>query len=226
MLLLRPNKTKARKYFRVQLDCEKPMVKKENTRTCIASREIANRDQLIRFVVGPDDEVVPDLQEKLPGRGVWVMNDKILVQQAIDKKLFASGFKAKVKIRDDLIDIIEKLMLRNIQHGLSIAKKAGLAISGFSKVESRARSGEISVLFHASDGKGDGLEKMKSALMSGHLAGGYKKKIPQAFTALSSSRLDLALGASNCVHIAVLKGGAGASLKMQIRRYESFQKLA
>ena len=199
------------------------MVKKENTRTCIATRQIANRDQLIRFVVGPENEVVPDLQEKLPGRGVWVMNDKKLVQQAIDKNLFASGFKATVNFCDDLIENIENLMLRNIQNGLSIAKKAGLVIGGFSKVESLARSGEISVLFHASDGKGDGLEKMKSALNSGHLAGGYKKRIPQAFTALSSSRLDLALGASNSVHIAVLKGGAGGSLKMQIRRYDSFR---
>ena len=52
-------------------------------RRCIVTREVLYPDQLIRFVAGPDGEVVPDLKRKLPGRGVWVTAKRDLVQQAV-----------------------------------------------------------------------------------------------------------------------------------------------
>ena len=41
-------------------------------RRCIVTRATGPKEGLIRFVLGPDDEVVPDLAGKLPGRGIWV----------------------------------------------------------------------------------------------------------------------------------------------------------
>ena len=41
-------------------------------RKCAASGEAMDEAHLIRFVAGPDGQVVPDLGRKLPGRGVWV----------------------------------------------------------------------------------------------------------------------------------------------------------
>ncbi len=44
----------------------------ERERLCVATRTVRPVADLIRFVVGPDGEAVPDLKRKLPGRGVWV----------------------------------------------------------------------------------------------------------------------------------------------------------
>ena len=41
-------------------------------RTCIVTRAKLPPDELLRFVLAPDGQVVPDLKRKLPGRGVWV----------------------------------------------------------------------------------------------------------------------------------------------------------
>ena len=49
------------------------MAKNEtNLRKCILTGETLSRDRLIRFAVDPDGNVVPDVQGKLPGRGLWM----------------------------------------------------------------------------------------------------------------------------------------------------------
>ena len=45
-------------------------------RKCIATGQVLPTAELIRFVVGPDGTVVPDLAAKLPGRGMWVSADR------------------------------------------------------------------------------------------------------------------------------------------------------
>ena len=199
------------------------MVKKEQSRTCIVTRESGKRDELIRFVIGPEENVVPDIKQKLPGRGVWVTNSRQAVQKAYERNLFAAGFKKKVNVSSEISQNIDDLMVDNIHRGLSMAKKSGLVITGFSKVEALARKGEVNVLFHARDGKEDGLSKIESALFAANLAGHYKKGIPKAFTVLGAGQLDIALGMSNTVHVALIKGGASSNLKIQIRKLDEYR---
>ncbi len=52
-------------------------------------------ENLIRFVLGPDHAVVPDLKRKLPGRGVWVGLSKTLVAQAVRNSFFRAGLRDK-----------------------------------------------------------------------------------------------------------------------------------
>ena len=66
----------------------------EPERRCIATGESAPKAGLIRFVVGPDGGIVPDLGERLPGRGIWVGADRDALQKAVDRKLFARAAKA------------------------------------------------------------------------------------------------------------------------------------
>ena len=200
------------------------MKKKENNRTCIVTRTALNRDQLIRFVVGPNDNVVVDLKEKLPGRGVWVTNNLSTVQKARERNMFASAFKSKVNVSEDISREIENLMLGDISQGLSFARKSGLVITGFSKVDAMARKGEIKVIFHASDGTSDGLDKIRSALKVGEIAGGYKKGIPKVFDQMSSAQLDQALGMTNTVHVALAAGGTTTSLKTKIARIVKYRE--
>src|ERR1700733_1876156 len=41
-------------------------------RRCIVTRERLPKERMIRFVVGPDRQIVPDLAARLPGRGIWL----------------------------------------------------------------------------------------------------------------------------------------------------------
>jgi hypothetical protein len=45
---------------------------RERARFCAATRTVQPVSELIRFVVGPNGEAIPDLKSKLPGRGIWV----------------------------------------------------------------------------------------------------------------------------------------------------------
>ncbi len=196
--------------------------KKEKIRTCIVTRETVNCEQMIRFVIGPNNELVPDLKGKLPGRGVWVTAERQAIEKACQRNLFAAGFKKKIDMRSDISEFIANLLLENIQNGLSIAKKSGLVITGFSKVVALARKGDISVLLHASDGREDGLGKIKSAMVACHALGGYLKGIPEPFILLSSAQMDQALGMGNSVHVALTRGGATRNLKKQIIRLKTY----
>ena len=80
----------------------------DSERTCIVTREIHAPSDMLRFVVGPDGDVVPDLKRNLPGRGVWVRAEAALVAQAVKRQLFAKAFKDKVRTSASLPEEIDK----------------------------------------------------------------------------------------------------------------------
>ena len=106
-------------------------------------------DELIRFVVSPAGEVVPDLKRKLPGRGLWVSASRQAVAEAVRRNHFSKGFKRDVRVTATLAADTENLLVRSAIEALAMAAKAGQVVSGFSKVEgaltarrqSRPRSG-------------------------------------------------------------------------------------
>lgn len=81
-------------------------------RRCIATGETQPASGLIRFVIGPDNQVVPDLAGKLPGRGIWVASDKAALEKAAGKGLFARAARAPVTVPDDLPNLVEQMLAR------------------------------------------------------------------------------------------------------------------
>ncbi|MGH6930578.1 MAG: DUF448 domain-containing protein, partial [Dongiaceae bacterium] len=61
----------------------------EPLRRCIVTRATLPKDVLVRFVIGPSGEIVPDVWGKLPGRGLWVKSDRAALESAVAKNLFA-----------------------------------------------------------------------------------------------------------------------------------------
>ena len=70
---------------------------KPNERRCIARQESLPKEQMIRFVLSPDNVVTPDVSGRLPGRGIWVSADKKSLKKAIARNLFARAAKAPGK---------------------------------------------------------------------------------------------------------------------------------
>jgi len=209
-------------------------------RTCIATRTPQPVAALIRFVLGPDGTVVPDIKRRLPGRGVWVTARRTVVAEAVRKRLFARGFKAPVKVSEELPGEVERLLEQSALNALSIARKAGLVIHGFAKVEAAvaaARPTPVAVI-RAADGGEDAGRRLAQAFIRRTAANADRvgnadtepasdpdsdsapAKIVEAFT---SAQLDLALGRLNVVHAALLAGRASEAFLVRWRFLEDFR---
>jgi uncharacterized protein len=174
---------------------------------------------MLRFALGPDGSVVPDIRRKLPGRGVWTRLSFETVSRAAVKQAFSRAFRAKAPAPAALAETVDALLERDALQSLSIAKKAGLVVAGAFKVDSAIEAGDVAALIQASDGAPDGAAKRARALRS--------KLGPDAHEVVSvdifsSSQLDLALGRANVIH-AALKHGAASSAFLaradRLRRY-------
>jgi predicted RNA-binding protein YlxR (DUF448 family) len=181
--------------------------KSATMRMCAVTRQVRPIDELIRFVVAPSGEVIPDLKRKLPGRGLWISASRQAVAEAVRRHHFARGFKRPVRVTPALAEDTEALLVRGAVEALAMVAKAGQVISGFSKVE-EALSRRLAVaVIHASDGAPDGIRKLDVILRQNAGINDESNQIP-VVTALTSEQLDLALGRSNVIHAALLAGPA------------------
>jgi hypothetical protein len=182
-------------------------------RMCAVSREVRPIDELIRFVVSPQGEVVADLKRKLPGRGLWVSASRRAVAEAVRRNHFNKGFKRDLRVTAALPEDTEALLVRSAIEALAMAAKAGQVVSGFGKVEDALSRGlgrnqaRVQALIHASDGAADGIRKLDALVRPNSGVNDESHPVP-VVTALTSEQLDLALGRSNVIHAALLAGPA------------------
>ena len=100
-------------------------------RRCIVTGTSGEKASMIRFVVGPDETVVPDLLEKLPGRGMWVSADASALKTAVAKKVFARAARKSVKIPSELPEMVVEGLQKRVVELISMARKAGEALAGY-----------------------------------------------------------------------------------------------
>ena len=183
-----------------------------SSRTCMVTREGGLPSELIRFVVGPDNQVVPDLNRKLPGRGVWVKAKKKLVEEAVRKNIFSRGFKAKVNSDESLPNLVEDLLNARFLSLLGLCKKSGLLVTGQAKCNDAIRSGAAEFVLHAIDAAEDGTRKLEQAVRTLE-----DEQIP-AYKLGTIEEFDKALGGVNTAHIALLRGGAATKLEELVQK--------
>lgn len=187
-------------------------------RMCVATRTVRPVADLIRFVVGPDGETVPDLKQKLPGRGVWVTATQDALKDAIKRKAFGRGFKRDVRLPADLVTRTDQLLTRSALEALAIAGKASLVAAGFTKVAAVREREDVVALLHAAEAAADGVRKLNSVLRrSGHA------ETAPVFRIFTTAQLDLALGRPNVIHAALLAGPASNTVLARLRRLERFR---
>lgn len=186
-----------------------------NERSCIVTRKPGTEDELLRFVLSPDGEVVPDLQRKLPGRGCWVSLDRKTLAEAVRTKSFNRGFREEAKAALDLPERVAILLRQQALAHLSLARKAGEAVSGFTKVEDALKKGPVRLLLHASEGSVDGNRKLD------------RLKGPSTLSCniFLTHEMDLAFARENVIHAAIAAGGIAERLVYFIRRVAKYDNL-
>jgi predicted RNA-binding protein YlxR (DUF448 family) len=190
-------------------------------RLCVVSRSVKPVGELIRFVLGPEGEVVPDVKRRLPGRGIWVTATRAAVAEAVKRRAFARGFKREVRVAGDLADSVERLLARAALDALAIAYKAGHVVAGFTRVEAALAAEPVTALIEASDAAPDGQRKLLAAARRR----GIGAEEPVLITIFTSAQLDLALGRSNVVHAALLARSAGDGVLSRCRSLEHFRTI-
>lgn len=179
--------------------------REEPERRCIVTGETGPKAGLIRFVVGPDDTVVPDITERLPGRGIWVLASASAVEKAARKGLFSRAARRSVKADPDLAKRVEERLAARVIELLSLARKAGEAVAGMEKVKALLEAGTAVCLLQAADGSA----REKAQLRAPEGDDTY-------FAELTAAELGLAFGRDRVIHAALISGGLG-----RLVRYES-----
>ena len=163
-------------------------------RKCIVTGDVQPKAGLIRFVVGPDNQVVPDVLGKLPGRGIYVTAERAVLEEA-RKGQFSRSAKQAVTVPDGLVDEVERQLARRVVDLIAMARKAGLAVCGFEKVKGWLSGSErIRVLVQASDGSERGKTKL------------WTPEGARYFGCLTAAELGLAFGRQSVIHGALAAG--------------------
>ena len=174
-------------------------------RRCAVTRARLPKDEMIRFVVGPDRQIVPDLAADLPGRGIWLSARGDVLEVACKKGAFARAARGQVVVSPDLVPGIVAALLRRIAETLGLARRAGQAISGFAKAREWIAAGRVGVVVQASDGSPD--ERVR-------FLGAAGSKLP-VVTPLDAAGLGAIFGRDHAVHVVVAPGRLAERLRVE-----------
>ena len=180
-------------------------------RKCIFTGEKKRKTELVRFVVGPDRVIVPDILERLPGKGFWLKSNKNIIFEACKKNVFSRHARASVVIPEGLVSLVERLLRERCLDIFSLAKRAGQMVGGYEKVRAVLLSEKVGILFMASDIAKDGKTKIV------RLATGTP-----TINCFSGSELGAAVGRERLVHAVIRPGGFAEKLLSETSRLLGF----
>jgi predicted RNA-binding protein YlxR (DUF448 family) len=181
-------------------------------RRCIVTGESGDRARLMRFVVDPQGEIVPDLAGRLPGRGLWLTARRDIVERAVTKRVFARAARRPVTAAAGLADRVEGLLAQRCCDALGFARRAGLAVCGFERVSSALRAGKGGLLVLAIEGAAGGRRKID----------GFARDLP-VVSVLTASELGAAFDRDRVVQAAIGPGPLCARLIADAERLTGFR---
>ncbi len=162
---------------------------------------------MIRFVVGPDRSVVPDLAAKLPGRGIWLSARRDVLDTARTRGAFARAAKGAVSVPVDLVSRVEIGLARRVTELLGLTRRAGQAVCGFEKARDRLQAGRVALVIQASDGSAEERSRFLSGVRDVRVA-----------APLTAAALGAVFGRDHVVHIAIAHGRLAESLAIETER--------
>ncbi len=175
-------------------------------RRCLVLRESFARETMLRFVVGPDRQLVFDVGATLPGRGLWLSASADVVEKGIKRGVFARAARTQVIVSPDLRDFVEDALRRRVFDLVGMARRSGNAIAGFEKAREWLASGKAGLVAQAADG---------SVEERARFIGG--RDIP-VVAVLTSAELGRIFGRDQTVHVAIAAGKLATKIQIEVLR--------
>lgn len=196
---------------------------KSRERKCVARNEVRDPARMIRFVVGPDKRIYPDILGKLPGRGSWVSASREDLDVAIHKGGFKRGFKGQAQVPDDLAAQVEAGLRKQVLSLIGMAKKSGKLFIGFDQVMAAARTDALGWRIEASDGAEGSRGKIRTLAKA--IAREVELPLPRVIGCFDSTELGAVVGRDAITHCAVPHGRIAKSLGLAAKRLGGFVPL-
>jgi hypothetical protein len=175
-------------------------------RRCMVTRARLPKEVMLRFVLSPAREVVPDLSARLPGRGMWLSARADVLERAATRGAFAKAARGAVHVPPDLRARIETGLQGRVRDLVGLARRAGQAVSGWQAALEWLQKGRVALLVQASDG---------SAAERARLVG--LRQVP-AVTPLTGAELGALFGRDQAVHVAVAPGKLALAIAAEAAR--------
>jgi len=175
-------------------------------RRCAVTRERLAKERMIRFVIGPAGQVVPDLAARLPGRGIWLSARGDVIETARTRGAFAKAARAQVTVPPDLLSGLQAALVRRIGEHLGLARRAGQAIAGYSKAREWLEKGSAALVVQASDGSAE--ERLRFL---------GSRSLP-VVAPLDGAALGAIFGRDHTVHVAVASGQLAERIRVEAER--------
>lgn len=182
-------------------------------RRCVAARTSRPAEGMIRFVLGPDAALVPDIGGRLPGRGMWVSADRQVLATALGKNQFAKVARTRVRAEPGLVEQVEQMLLRRCLDLVGLARRAGHLVAGYDQCIDWLRHGRCAYILTASDASPESLRRMQAQ------AGGVVVLDP-----FTRNELGGAIGREEIVHVALAQGGLAKQLLEELGRLHGFRE--
>ncbi len=163
---------------------------------------------MIRFVVGPDRRIVPDLAARLPGRGIWLSARADVLETARTRGAFAKAARGPVTLPPDLSSGLKAALTRRIGDTIGLARRAGQAVAGFSRAGEWLATGRAALVVEANDGSPE-----ERARFLGQWADKVAVVAP-----LDRSSLGAVFGRDHVVHVAIAPGRLAEALRIEAER--------
>ncbi|NTV49759.1 MAG: DUF448 domain-containing protein [Geobacteraceae bacterium] len=185
-------------------------------RSCLGCRTSKDKNLLLRFVLTPEMEILPDLDNRLPGRGAYTCINNRCLAAAIEQKQFKRSFKHDVSVMpaEQLIEHVRQQLHARIIGLIGLANKAGMITGGGSMVTDALRSkkkpGFVIVAADVSEAIGSKIIHTAASLHVPHR------------TVITKDDFGAILGKAPRSAIAVATGGFVAQIMKAIDRYSNF----
>jgi predicted RNA-binding protein YlxR (DUF448 family) len=199
-------------------DDDDPAKEKGPLRRCVATGTVQGKTLMLRFAVGPDGALVPDLEERLPGRGLWLSAEQSALALALRKGAFSRAARRAVRVPADLPAVLESLLTRRCLDKIGLARRAGQLVAGYEKVRDALRGGRVgkagrpALLVEAADGSAEQRGKVT----------GLAPLLP-VVRLFDTAALAAAVGRETAVHVVVAQGGLADGLLRDARRLAGLQ---
>ncbi len=186
------------------------MSREQIARKCIVEGTVKPCDELLRFVE-LNNALLPDFNKKLPGKGMYITCNRLILEKALSKKVFHKVSRHNLKIEENFIETVEKLLKQKALESLNLARKSGALITGFDKLKEAIQKEKVDFIIEAGDAGAVGKEKVA-----------FLAKSIEIFNLFSIEELDMALNKENTVNVAVLKSNISRMVYSNLKKYQRF----
>ena len=134
---------------------KQPVEKRRRPRSCVGCKEERPKKDLLRIVRGPDSEIAIDPSGRKPGRGAYICYDEECLKIARKKRSLSNALGCEISeaFYQEISDLIARKLegekpekpgrpSDSILSVFGIARRSGLLIVGFDKIDSFLNRGK------------------------------------------------------------------------------------